>query len=139
MTGLGDVELIQNWKSTMTIDDLKRKVEENNWSAISVGDFPFAAIKSFPYQLEPSYCKPSQGYKNTLYIYTPPAHLAKKSDISTITRRNPNLHNQRGPRNNSEIAVTNTNCCGCKNPGPPRLEKEGDVDARITLKFYIEG
>lgn len=145
MSFQGDVEIIQDWRSTMTIDDIKRKVEMNNWSAISVGDFTHAAIKSFEYQLNPSFCKPSQGYKNTLYIYTPPTHLAgkggnnKKMEAVEITKRNPNSHCQRQARNNKEMATTNTNCCGCSNQSPARLEKQGDVDSRINLKFHIEG
>eukprot|EP01038_Epipyxis_sp_PR26KG_P009686 gene9686-13039_t len=80
MCGLGDVELIDDWKSKMSIDDLKRKAEENNWSAISIGDFDFAAImKSFRYQLDASHCKLSRGYINTLYIYTPSQSYAKPS------------------------------------------------------------
>lgn len=77
MCGLGDVELIHGWKSKMSIDDLKRKAEENNWSAISIGDFDFAAMKSFRYTLDASHCKPSPGYTNTLYIYTPSRSYAK--------------------------------------------------------------
>jgi len=72
MYGLGDVELIHDWKSKMSIDDLKRKAEENDWSAISIGDdFNFAVMKSFPYQLKASHCKPTPGFTNTFYIYTP--------------------------------------------------------------------
>lgn len=69
MYGLGDVELIHDWKSKMSIDDLKRKAEENDWSAISIG-VNFALMKSFPYQLKASHCKPTPG-SNTFYIYTP--------------------------------------------------------------------
>ena len=79
MCGQGDVELIKDWRSKYSLEDLKHKVEENNWSAISIGEFGFAVLKNFDYNLEPSRCKPTMGYKNTLYIYTPPPALDKKS------------------------------------------------------------
>ena len=72
MCGQGDVETIPDWRSKMSFEELLQKVEEKNWSAISIGEFGFAAIKSLRYQLSPSHCKPSEGYKNTLYIYTRP-------------------------------------------------------------------
>ena len=53
MHGKGDKELIHNWKSKHTIEDLKRMVEAKNYSAITVSagnpSFPFAALKSFSY------------------------------------------------------------------------------------------
>jgi len=74
MCGQGDVELIQNWTSKYSIDELKRYVVEKDCVAISLSPgervFNFAAVKKFNYQLKASHCKPSKGYQNTLYIYT---------------------------------------------------------------------
>ena len=70
MCGQGDVEIIWNWRSKHSIEDLKRIVEQKGYSAISVGGFDFAALKKFPYQLTAGHCKPSRGYTNTLYIYS---------------------------------------------------------------------
>ena len=70
MCGQGDVEIIWNWRSKHSIEDLKRIVEQKGYSAISVGSFDFAALKKFPYQLTADHCKPSRGYTNTLYIYS---------------------------------------------------------------------
>ena len=69
MCGQGDVEIIHNWRSTHSVDDLKRIVEQKGYSAVCVGSFGHAALKKFPYQLTPGHCKPSRGYTNTLYIW----------------------------------------------------------------------
>ena len=53
----------------MSVADLKKKIEQNGWSAISVGAFDFAAMKSFDYQLEAHHCHPTRGYTNTFYIW----------------------------------------------------------------------
>ena len=66
----GDKEIIHNWRSTHSIEDLKRIVEQKGYSAICVGSFGHAALKQFSYQLTPGHCKPSRGYTNTLYIYS---------------------------------------------------------------------
>merc|ERR1712167_419448 len=65
----GDVEIIQNWRSTHSIDDLKKIVEAKGYSAMCVGSFGHAALKKFNFQLTPGHCKPSNGYTNELYIY----------------------------------------------------------------------
>ncbi len=76
MCGQGDVEIIWNWHSTHSIEDLKRIVEQKGYSAFSVPDqglpgrSPHAALKQFSYQLTAGHCKPSRGYTNTLYIYS---------------------------------------------------------------------
>jgi hypothetical protein len=47
-------------------------VEEKNYSAISIGSFPHAAMKKFDYQLEAHHCKPVSGdYTNTFWIWHP--------------------------------------------------------------------
>ena len=66
----GDVEIIHNWREEHSIEDLQRIVERKGYSAISVGSFDHAALKKFPYQLTAGHCAPSQGYTNTLYIWS---------------------------------------------------------------------
>ena len=70
MSNQGDKEIIHSWRMKHSIEDLKRIVEQKGYSAISVGNFDFAALKKFPYQLTAGHCKPSRGYTNTLYIYS---------------------------------------------------------------------
>ena len=70
MCGHGDVEIIHNWRATHSIEDLQRIVEQKGYSAVCVGNFGHAALKQFPYQLTAGHCKPSQGYTNTLYIWS---------------------------------------------------------------------
>jgi len=69
MCGQGDVEIIKDWKSKYSIEDLKRMVEQKGYSAISVGSFGHAALKKFSYQLKQEHCNPSRGYTNSIYIY----------------------------------------------------------------------
>lgn len=77
---------------------------------------------------------------HTSLIYGYPIIVAEPAPHEQYQlRRNPNLHNQRQPRSKSELATTNTNCCGCANPMPARLQKEGEEDVKIHLKFSIEG
>ena len=66
----GDVEIIHNWRKKHSLDELMRKVEQNGYSAISVGKFHQAVLKKFPYQLTADHCKPVQGYTNTFYIWS---------------------------------------------------------------------
>ena len=73
----GDVQIIDNWRSKHSVAEMKRIVEQNNWSAICVGSFDHAALKNFDFQLRPHHCKPSQGYTCTIFVYTPPPHMAK--------------------------------------------------------------
>ena len=68
MCGQGDVDCIGDWRSKHSIDDLKKICEEKGYSAISVGSFGHAALKSFDYQLTKDHCAPSNGYTNTIYI-----------------------------------------------------------------------
>ena len=70
MYAQGDKERIRNWRSTHSIEDLKRIVEQKGYSAISVCSGGFATLKQFSYQLTPGHCKPTWGYTNTLYIYS---------------------------------------------------------------------
>ena len=73
----GDVEAIHNWRETHSIEDLQRIVEQKGYSAVCVAEathdgrvFGLAVLKKFPYQLTAGHCKPSQGYTNTLYIWS---------------------------------------------------------------------
>ena len=68
--GQGDVEIILYWRKKHSLDELMRKVEQNGYSAISVGKFHQAVLKKFPYQLTADHCKPVQGYTNTFYIWS---------------------------------------------------------------------
>ena len=70
MYAQGDKERIRNWRSTHSIEDLKRIVEQKGYSAISVCSGGFATLKQFSYQLTPGHCKRTWGYTNTLYIYS---------------------------------------------------------------------
>ena len=70
MYAQGDKERIRNWRSTHSIEDLKRIVEQKGYSAISVCSGGFATLKQFSYQLTPGHCKPTWGYTNTFYIYS---------------------------------------------------------------------
>ena len=70
MPGQGAVETIHNWREKHSLDELMRKVEQNGYSAISVGKFHQAVLKKFPYQLTADHCKPVQGYTNTFYIWS---------------------------------------------------------------------
>jgi len=77
----GDAEIIGDWKRKHSIDDLKRIVERKGYSAVCVGSFGHAALKSFDYQLEATHCKPSQGYTNELYIFFPDGERAKPAKV----------------------------------------------------------
>lgn len=99
MCGQGDVEIIHKWSSKYSIQDLKRIVEEKGYSAISLSknnkSFDFAAFKKFDYQLTPKHCKPSNGYKNTLYILNRgdknchKEHAKKKTDATVKRQEQP--------------------------------------------------
>eukprot|EP00927_Polykrikos_kofoidii_P053189 TRINITY_DN4745_c0_g1_i14.p1 TRINITY_DN4745_c0_g1~~TRINITY_DN4745_c0_g1_i14.p1 ORF type:complete len:406 (-),score=25.32 TRINITY_DN4745_c0_g1_i14:93-1310(-) len=80
MCGQGDAEIIPDWKNKVTIEDLKRIVEEKGYSAITVSNgypsFGHAALKKFDYQLTPAHCKPITTccrHPCKIYIYTPPS------------------------------------------------------------------
>lgn len=80
----GDVEIVHDWRSRTSIEELKRKVEQCGYSAITVSDgtpsFGHAALKQFNFQLTPAHCKPISTccrHPCKIYIYTPPAHLQK--------------------------------------------------------------
>ena len=77
MCNQGDVQIIGGWRSKHSIAEMKRIVEQNNWSAICVGSFGHAALKNFDFQLRQHHCKPSQGYNCTIFVFTPPPHKAK--------------------------------------------------------------
>jgi len=138
MIDMATVEYVKNWSRNTTLDDLKRKVEESSWSAISISNMPnmpHAALKSFPYQLEPSHC--GKGYNNTLWIYTPPYGQRKPVlETKAATRPSPNLHCQREVRSDRELS--DTNCCSFSKPYPPRVENVDGVDQRIYINFQVE-
>jgi len=67
----GDAEIIGDWKSHTSIDKLKKTVEQKGYSAVCVGSFGHAALKSFDFQLTKEHCKPSLGYTNELHIWFP--------------------------------------------------------------------
>merc|ERR1719316_1948309 len=78
------VEIVHDWRSKTSIEELKRKVEERGYSAITVSDghpsFGHAALKQFPFQLTSEHCKPISTcckHPCKIYIYTPPEHLRK--------------------------------------------------------------
>jgi hypothetical protein len=75
--GQGDISIVPDWKSKMTIDDLKRIVEKCNYSGFIVSDghpsFGDAKIKNFDFQITPKHCKPnSTGHPIAFYIYQRP-------------------------------------------------------------------
>ena len=78
MSEQGDVQLIEDWKSSHSVEDLKRIVEAEGWSAftISAGQpaFGHAALKDFPYRLTAGHCRPvSETHRHpcTIWIFTP--------------------------------------------------------------------
>lgn len=77
----GDVEIIHDWKRHTSIAKLKKIVEEKGYSAVVVGSFGHAALKSFDYQLTSNDCKPSQGYTNEIHIWIPSGESAKPRKV----------------------------------------------------------
>merc|ERR1719487_2691402 len=73
----GDVEIIGDWKKHHSIESLKKIVEQKGYSAVCVGSFGHAALKSFDYQLTKEHCAPSNGYTNDLYVWVPDGKHAK--------------------------------------------------------------
>ena len=80
----GDVKIIGRWKSKHSIAEMKRIVEQNNWSAITVSSgtpsFDHAALKNFDYQLRRHHLAPITTCCNhpcTIFVYTPPHGRAK--------------------------------------------------------------
>ena len=77
MTYQGNVEIIDNWRATHSIEDLQRIVEQKGYSAFTVSSgqpsFGHAALKKFPYQLTAGHCKPITTCCNhpcTIYIWS---------------------------------------------------------------------
>merc|ERR1719267_350532 len=77
----GDVEIIGDWKKHHTVESLKKIVEAKGYSAVCVGSFGHAALKSFDYQLTKEHCQPSQGYTNELHIWFPSGEAAKPPKV----------------------------------------------------------
>jgi len=73
----GDVEIIGDWKKAHTLASLKKIVEKKGYSAVCVGSFGHAALKSFDYQLTKEHCAKSHGYTNELHICFPEGARAK--------------------------------------------------------------
>jgi len=49
MCGQGDVEIIGEWRSHTSIEELKQKVIDRGYTAVTVGSFGHAALKKFDY------------------------------------------------------------------------------------------
>jgi len=81
MCGQGDIMIISDWRAKYSVEDLKKIVEQNGYSGFSVGSFGHAALKSFNYQLTLSHCRPSPGYTNTIYIYSPENKIPSEAEI----------------------------------------------------------
>jgi len=77
----GDVEIVGDWKRHTSIEKLKKIVEQKGYSAVCVGSFGHAALKSFDYQLTKDHCKPSHGYTNELHIWFPKGAAAKPPKV----------------------------------------------------------
>jgi len=77
----GDVEIIPDWKRSTSLAALKKTVEAKGYSAVCIGSFGHAALKSFEYQLTKSHCKPSHGYTNELHIWFPGGEGAKPQKV----------------------------------------------------------
>jgi hypothetical protein len=85
----GDVEIIGDWKRHTSIDKLKKIVEEKGYSAVCVGSFGHAALKSFEYQLTKEHCQPSEGYTNELHIWFPSGKAAKPPKVAKVEKELP--------------------------------------------------
>merc|ERR1719198_920202 len=77
----GDVEIIGDWKHHTSVAKMKKIVEQKGYSAVVVGSFGHAALKSFDYQLTKAHCKPSQGYTNEIHIWHPSGQRAKPQKV----------------------------------------------------------
>ena len=77
----GDVEIIGEWRTHTDLAKLKRMVEEKGYSAVCVGSFGHAALKSFEYQLTKEHCRPSKGYTNELHIWFPSGKHARSPKV----------------------------------------------------------
>lgn len=106
MCGQGDVEIIGNWKTHKSIDDLKRIVEQKGYSAFTVSagspSFGHAALKKFPFLLTKEHCKPISTccrHPCTIYIYTPSeaeqCEQAEKPPVPTVVLSGFHGYNQR--------------------------------------------
>jgi len=73
----GDAEIIGDWRAKTSIGALRKKVAAKGYSAVCVGSFGHAALKSFPYQLTKGHMKPSQGYTNEIHVYYPKGNAPK--------------------------------------------------------------
>lgn len=77
MCGQGDVSILHDWRTNTSIDAMRKTVEGQCWSAVTVGSFGHAALKSFDYQLTKKHCKPSKGYTNEIHVYYPNGNAPK--------------------------------------------------------------
>ena len=67
MCGQGDIEIIGEGREKHTIEELKQMCLDNGYSAVVVGEFGHAALKTFNYQLSKDHCKPTH-YDCTIHI-----------------------------------------------------------------------
>uniref|UniRef100_A0A7S3UXM9 Uncharacterized protein n=1 Tax=Heterosigma akashiwo TaxID=2829 RepID=A0A7S3UXM9_HETAK len=125
----GDVEIIHNWRSTHSIDDLKRIVQEKGYSCFTVSSgnpsFGHAALKKFPYQVTKDHCKPiSQCCRHpcTIYIYHPPSSGAIITAQPGAQGTGPEWTNPRPKISAEEIA--GCWCCACIPGGCALYAKE---------------
>ncbi|CAK0857642.1 unnamed protein product [Prorocentrum cordatum] len=90
----GDAEIIRNWRSHTTLENLKRTVELKGYSAITVSNghpsFGHAALKKFPYQLKKEHCKPISTccrHPCKLYIYDSTSESAPRKAAATKSKK----------------------------------------------------
>jgi hypothetical protein len=75
----GDVETIEEWQTSSSIDAIKRVCEEQGYSAFSVGEgYSHATLKQFAFPVTPALCTAAPG--TTFYILSPAASLAQVAD-----------------------------------------------------------
>merc|ERR1712226_117955 len=91
MCGQGDRELVHNWRSTYTINQLKQIAVEGGYSCFTVSNgqpsFPFAAMKKFDFQVTPETCKPITScchHPCKIYILHKKGQKAAEADIGYL-------------------------------------------------------
>ena len=67
--------------SETPIEELKRIVEQNDYSAITIyKDYDHAILRKFNHQLTVDHCEPIEGYNCSTFIYRPPKDF--KDEVS---------------------------------------------------------
>ena len=67
MANQGIIEIIEDWRSNHTIDELRQMVLDKGYSVLVVGEFPCAVLKNFDFLLTKSHCN-MVSYDLTIYI-----------------------------------------------------------------------